>query len=165
VVCPEENEKQSEYSPDPPGVILDAEVLGRIIIAPEHIDEETGEIKAAAFKKDELKGEGLSLSRLSFATERELETHADLLSSSREQNKFIGIIQGQVTSIRQIRDDGGTRTFCVIDDGLPDYASHSLIRRSGDQGDGTIRKARNQLMKVFGVYPKAISEVLETKEG
>lgn len=160
-MCPEENNKQSVYSPDPPGVVLNPEHLVRIVIAPEHIDKETGEVKNAAFKKDEFKADGLSLSRAEFATVEELTTQAENLASSREENEFMGVLVGQVQAIREITDGAGARVFCVIDDGLEDYPSHALVKRSGNQGDGILRKARNKMMKIFGSELRSIQDVLE----
>ncbi len=160
--CAEENSKQSPHTPDPPGVISNEENLLRIIIAPEHQDLETGEIKTAAFKKDELKGEGLSFARMKLASEAELNLHASALASTRAENQFMGVLIGNVGAIRQIVDNGA-RAFCVLDDGLVDFPSHAIVKRSGNQGDGAIKRARAQLMKVFGTNLVSVADALGQK--
>jgi len=147
--CPKESATQSVFSTNPPGVVLDKEVLGRILISPEHVDKETGVVKKAAFKKDELKGSGLSVSRLQYVDPDELDARARELAERRPENDYVGIISANVSTIRALKDDGDKRSFCVVDDGLEDYQSHAIIEREGEKSDGAIRKARKRLMDTF----------------
>lgn len=145
--CQRECVKQSKFSPDPPGVVENSESIGRLIIAPEHVDEETGEIKTAAFKKEQLAGDGLSVARLSFATKEELKAVGEDLAGRRAETKFCGLIQAEVREIRRLNSDGA-RIFCVLDDGLEEFYSHALVL-SSKSCRINVRKARLELKNLF----------------
>jgi hypothetical protein len=145
-----EQQQQSEHSPNPPGVVLDEERLGRIVIAPEHYDESEGELLPAAIKKGELLGGGWSVARLDHAAADDIRNKAEELEVRRDENKFAGIVWCVTNFVRGLTDDDGDRCFYVVDDGLADYRSHALVQCTKRYSDSIVRKYRKQLLDELG---------------
>lgn len=159
IICPGELAKQSQFSPDPPGTVRDDEVIAKVVIAPEHLDAESGEIKHALIKKDDLKSNGTSVVRLHFSSKDEIKRLGEGLSSRRPENIFMGVICANVGAIRKIQNIHGKQALCVHDDGKIDFRSHALIFSSTQQTDGNIRKIRKMLLDTFGLL-KSVESAL-----
>ena len=163
MTCEQEKSKQSDFSPDPPGIVLSDEYIGRIAIAPEHYDVQNSTLKTAAFKVDELKGAGLSFTRLRFEAGPELEKTIKDLVRTRSENQFSGIFSACVGRIREIATDDGSQAFCIIDDGLSNYCSHCIItwHSSENAARSIVKKFRLQLMRRFDLYFPTTQSALE----
>ena len=153
--CPRELTKQSQHSPDPPGVVVDDEFVAKLVIAPQHIEPGTGQVRNALIQKDELERQGTSVVRLQFSSEQEVGELAQKLTSRDARKSFCGIIKAAVSRIRELRSSEGTRTFCVIDDGLPGQPSHALIFSSSALNGPNVRRAREDLLQLFGSQARA----------
>lgn len=154
-VCPAERTQQSTHSP---GIVEDTENLGRIIIAPEHVDTATGELKPGAFRIDDLKTRGLSLVRLEHASEQQIQDRADQLAARREESSFEGLAVGSTKQVRSFRDNEDRQFLCVIDDGEENFPAHAMARRSADQSDGALRRLRGDLIDLLKPI-KQLSEI------
>jgi hypothetical protein len=144
--CPEEHRQQSEHSP---GVVDDLEDLGRIVIAPEHINRDSGELTPGAFPIRDLKHRGLSLIRLVHATQEEIETRAAELASRRHERSVEGLGTSIAWEIRSLRDEEHRQALCVLDDGEEAFPSHAKAIRSADQSEPSLRKLRGELINFF----------------
>lgn len=150
--CPAELESVSEYSP---GIVLHEECLARLIFTPIHVDEDTGEVNAAAF--NDVKDKGLSINRLTYITKSDLvqkgcaKAQAD--KAAGKEREFVGIIESVCLSIRSIKAES-QRAFCVVDTALENDASHADVCQV-PVGKKAGRGARAALMRVFTHKPIA----------
>ena len=146
VGCPEELCQQSEHSP---GVVENEEDIARIVIAPEHIDAATRELKPGAFRIQHLKDRGLSLVRMQHADQQSVESRAAALAERRIGTTVEGLGVTLANNIRSLRDDEERQALCVLDDGDEDFPPHAIAIRSADQSDSSLRKLRGDLIDLF----------------
>jgi hypothetical protein len=59
----------------------------------------------------------------------------------------VGVATAQL--VRSLRDRDGRQALCVVDDGLPDFASHAKAIRSADQARPALKKLRGELIDFF----------------
>lgn len=148
--CPAELEPVTEYSP---GVVLDEERLARLVFTPIHVDEETGEVNAAAF--NDVKDKGLSINRLEHITKSGLvqkgyeKAAAD--KAIGKKREFLGVIETLCSSVRSIYT-ANQRAFCVVDTALIHDSSHADVCQV-PTGKQESRKARRALMREFSSNP------------
>ena len=146
VECPGERQQQSEHST---GVVEDDEDLARIIIAPEHIDKATRELKPGAFPLQDLRDRGLSLVRMRHADQDSVERRAAALAERRDERTIEGLGVTVTITIRLLRDEEERQALCVLDDGEQDFPPHAMAIRSADQSDSSLRKLRGDLIDLF----------------
>ncbi len=150
--CPAELEPVSEYSP---GIVLNEEYLARLIFTPIHVDDETGEVNAAAFS--DVKDKRLSVNRIQHISRPDLAqkgcTKAETDKAAGKEREFVGVIESACLDIRSIKVERN-QSFCVVDTALENDTSHAdvcqikLGRKAG-------RLARTALMKAFTDKPVA----------
>lgn len=145
VGCPEELCQQSKHSP---GIVENEEDIARIVIAPEHIDTATRELKPGAFRIQHLKG-GLSLVRMQHADQQSVESRAVALAERRDELTVEGLGITVACEIRSLRDEEERQALCVLDDGEEDFPAHAMAIRSADQSDSSLRKLRGELIDMF----------------
>lgn len=157
--CVEENERQSHHSP---GVIRDEERLARFIWRREHVADD-GKLAPAAFPVADLldRGRGgLSVARLGHMMPSDVQRQIDAFVGrvGNEGAKTAkGMAVAETRDIRAIRTDS-VRTFCVVDDGRPDFQAHAAIRLARlaecrGMTRSSVRRVRHQLMRFFSFQP------------
>lgn len=118
-----EKQSVSEYSP---GRVEDQEYIARQIHSPIHVDDETGEIKSAAF--DDAFTMGLSVNRLAYSTEREIhelgEKKAENDRSNNKKRQYSGFIKAKASEIRSFIEND-CRVFSIYDTALKDIIHHA----------------------------------------
>ena len=151
--CSVEQRSVSEYSP---GIVGNGEVLLRQIFSPIHIDQETGEVKPAAFS--DVKDKGLSTNRLrhisadAIVTKGEAKAVAD--RDSGKEREFLGIILAHCRNVRAIKSAmEEKRAFCVSDTARADDPSHADVCQV-PMSKMAARDARRRLMLEFSKKPE-----------
>ena len=105
-------------SPKSPGVVSDDEVIIRLVCAPMHVHSKRLELKSSFFSHAFTKG--ASAQRLNHATDTELITTVDALTSGAEDRLWLGYVQCRAKDIRQVEvDENIVQLFCVYDAALP----------------------------------------------
>lgn len=105
-------------SPKSPGVVSDDEVIIRLVCAPMHVHSKRPELKSSFFSHAFTKG--ASAQRLDHATDTELVTTIDMLTSSADDRLWLGYVQCLAKDIRQIDvSEKSVQLFCVYDAALP----------------------------------------------
>ena len=151
--CIEEDEQQSSCSP---GTVRDEESLARFIYRSDHLADD-GELAPAAFPVQDFldRGRGgLSVARLDHMTPIDVQRHVVALVGSGNARATKGMAVAETRGIRAIRNDGA-RTFCVVDDGKPDFQAHAATRLADSHGmsRSSVRRVRRQLMRSFSFQP------------
>lgn len=121
-----EQVKTSKYSS---GIITNEEIVVRQIFSPVHIDEETGDIKTAAF--DDSSNKGLSVNRLAIATAKEIHVLGETKAvrdreSGKPERLYLGFVETCVQIIRSDLEDN-CRVFAVYDTALEDAIHHGDV--------------------------------------
>ena len=140
-----EQVKTSKYSP---GIVKNDETVVRQIFSPIHVDEETGEVKTAAF--DDASNKGLSVNRLAHASPEDIhqsgEKKADTdRKSGKEDRAYLGFVEADVEKIRSDLEDN-TRVFTVYDTALKKAIHHGDVCTI-KQNDCQIPKLSKKLAK------------------
>ena len=105
-------------SPKSPGVVSDDEVIIRLVCAPMHVHSKRLELKSSFFSHAFTKG--ASAQRLNYATDDELITTVEALTSGADDRLWLGYVQCRAKDIRQIEtDEKYAQTFCVYDAAVP----------------------------------------------
>lgn len=105
-------------SPKSPGVVSDDEVIIRLVCAPMHVHSKRAELKSSFFSHAFTKG--ASAQRLNHATDTELITTIDALTSGADDRLWLGYVQCRAKDIRQIEvGEKSVQLFCVYDAALP----------------------------------------------
>lgn len=151
--CIEENEQQSSYSP---GIVRDEERLARFISRREHLAGD-GELAPAAFPVQDFldRGRGgLSVARLVHMMPTDVQRHVHALAGSGSTKTAKGMAVAETRDVRTIRM-AGARTFCVVDDGKPDFQAHASVHLATGQGmtQSSVRRVRKELMHSFSFQP------------
>ena len=150
--CAAERVQQSELSP---GTVEDDEPLGRFISHKSHLMPD-GRLATAAFRiADITKSNGYSVMRLSGVSFEIYETTARRQLRRPEGWCPLGVAVAECESVRAIRDQRGSRLFCVVDDGLPNFELHALIRPRQRLNKRAARLLRTELMSQFVFWPGA----------
>lgn len=124
--CAAECVRQSRFSP---GVVEDDEPLGRFISHESQLMPDGKALATAAFRiSDITTGNGFSLMRLKGVSFDDYEITARRELRRPAGWRPVGVAVAECGSVRALRDESGGRLFCVVDDGLPTFALHSLIR-------------------------------------
>lgn len=151
--CPEEQARQSEFSPS---IVLDDEILGRFISHSHQLVSDRRHLATAAFQTSNITtGNGFSVLRLAGVKWRAY--RESVRTALRKPPDWIplGVAVADCSEIRALVDAAGSRLFCVIDDGLPQFASHVLIRPASTQRltRRAARGLRLELMSRFTFWP------------
>jgi hypothetical protein len=142
--CETEDSQQSAYSP---GTVSDGETIVYALIEPL-----TSSVKL--FSKSQLQRGELSVCRADFCTGEE--AHASIVKPLLEKvvdridNGFLYALCSEIRSIPL--GDSSYGAFCVVDDGLVDYAAHAHLGYSipPEEKLRNFREAaRGNLLKIF----------------
>jgi hypothetical protein len=145
--CRCESASISEYSPE---AVQDAEVLIRIIVAPQHVTKSGGP-RAAALSDAERTG--LSVFRDGHASNDEIlgvarELVARAKRSHGDKAGVRGVLQIECRAFRAFRRDGEKPSYCVYDTALEQRISHAEAFQRISNVDEAIRDARRS--ELFG---------------
>lgn len=147
--CPEEHSLQSS---SPFGVVVNDEKLGRFIYRDDWVDD-YGNLTPAAIPIDELRlpeRKGVSVARLDKMSENEISDKLEEHRSKTESNtSWVACTQAE--NIRNLRTGQNNRLFCVIDDAVPDFLAHALVRlhKNGGLKRQVARRYRKCLLELF----------------
>lgn len=150
-VCACESQSRGEIGP-----VGNDERVGRVVTHPFHFTKK-GELKPGVFPPSHIAGNGggLSLLRVDKLNTAELNTIASAIAGTKEDAQLRGLLLGQVARLREIVDDEGIRSLCVIDDPIagddkmPDNPAHAVAVRSGEQDASEVERIRIELLDLF----------------
>lgn len=125
--CECERVTVSDFSPGP---VQDDEILIRTLYSPIHVNNQTQEIKPAAF--DDVLKRGLSVDRKSHISQRELEikTRGKIeqdLEAGKRRDDFWGVTVADCSNVRSILAEERYRSFCIYDTATEDNRAHADI--------------------------------------
>jgi len=142
-LCPGEAVAKSKF-----GVVTDDELLARVVVSPRHFQKD-GTIKPGVLPLSHIAQGGLSLMRTDHMDAAELAVQAQRIAGA---ETAAGVLLTKTRPIREITDDNGNRSLCVIDDPEPLNEAHAAAVQSGALGadDPEIKRIRGVLMDLFG---------------
>lgn len=118
--------KTSKYSP---GVVGNEEIIVRQIFSPIHFDEDTGDVKTAAF--EDASNKGLSVNRLAHASSEEIHHLGEEKASTdrklgKSERLYLGFVETDVENVRSDLEDN-SRVFTVYDTALKETIHHGDV--------------------------------------
>lgn len=125
-VCTCENVSVSDFSP---GLVVNKELLLRLLLAPQHMNKRRAP-RAAALTDAET--HGLSLFRDKYASDQEIIAQAEkLVQRARGSNPKAGVFGVLQIAAEQVRDychpQDSSQSYCIYDTGLKEVPSHAEI--------------------------------------
>ncbi len=148
-----------------PGCVVGAEVLVRIVVAPQHVTK-TGGPRSAALTDAE-RG-GLSMFREHQASDLEIRSTAiNLVAAARAANNEKAGVQGVLRivcdTIRECTADEAEPVYCVYDTALPEIKSHVEAFQRVSQCPLEVQAARRQ--KLFTLVKATFVSASEFRDG
>lgn len=149
--CIEERQRQRACSP---GTVGDEENLARFVLRSDHVAPD-GELAPAAFPAQDFMEQhrgGLSLARLDHMSMEEVRGRARALPDITTGKSTKRMAVAKTQAIRAIRSSGA-RLFCVVDDGLPEFHAHAVVRLADRQSASrsSVKRHRDRLMRAFAL--------------
>ena len=160
-VCPKERTQQSIYSPS---TVANDEPILKVILDPTHY--ENGRIKKAAFPKNQLDAETLSVCRASYSSPEEINDQVVAPMMARNPRKsFVGVLRAVCREIRAlVIEPEAVRVICVIDDGLEHYRAHAHLGFSGTTRVEGFWAVPNRKEAVRANLARAFGDILSLRD-
>lgn len=135
-----------------PGVVQDEEILYRVTLHPEHVDE-NGKVLPAAIASDDLKSRGFSVERKDYCNIENITKLIDRqIKNSPDKRDFAEIAYFGCGVVRQFYfpDDNNIRSFVVIDQALSNNNAHASIYSAlSSTKKSDIKKIKQQLLPLL----------------
>lgn len=156
----DEQVSQSEFSC---GLIRDNEDVIRIIVYPHHMEKGALTLKTAAFNREELLSDGVSIERKELTDPEKLTASSQNLLTSTIRS-IAGYAVVECSSVRAIVDGMGVRVFCILDTALKYNPAHGDIFFAQDLSRPDQIKYRERLVSAFNERISSYGSLYQAEE-
>ena len=155
--CSQELEVRGEFGP-----VENAELLVRIVKAPQHIAKKTSQYKPSLFSWSDIRKNGVSLIRDQKITDDDLLKFAQALVRMKAGETLHGLLSAKAQFIRELVLTTGSRALCVLEDpvagdpNLPDNPAHAVaISSQFIEEEDKLIEIQTKLLTLFSKHETA----------